>query len=661
LAQAAYASLSGSNPAIIDALQEPDGGFTATQAQTFASKQSVVLQYNDDASILVGNGTSLSVTVFKDVGTNALTLAIRGTQQPEDWDTANNSIVLGGAGYPQIAALYNWWLRATMPAGSMVEQFAVYATDQGDPTALALTGGGYLVHKADVAATGELVGVLSADADGKVDVTGHSLGGHLAMAFGAMFDSATASVTAFNAPGFKDTTTNGQFFDRLGSSLLPSGAKTINVIADAVRAEDVSPSPIAGLWSRPGTPFDIPIEDQWLGDEPIPAGARNHSQVVLTDALAVYSLLDRLQPGLATAMLDSLLGTGSNRESGGLEGIVGSLRSLLGIGSTALPVGHANRESLHEAVKAISDNSFFQALAGKVTVRSASTLELSTLGQTDFAAVASLLTLSPIVLQGNGDEGKSALESLWQSAAWTSAYQNWLGDFALRQAGQEAVHYTQSWLEDRGLLLATIARRNANDSTNPNVGDNSLPTDRVIDMRYLEPGSGAAQTLTAWNPSNNPLGNALTTRPHQLVVFGGDAAESIDGLAEARLGDHLYGGNGNDVLNGLAGADRLEGNAGNDILDGGTGNDTLLGGKDSDTCRFTAGWGADTIEDSDGAGAIVVQGLGPLNGLGARKVAPDVWQTADRRVNYSLIDVAGSRSNLLSPARQHVSATLNDR
>jgi hypothetical protein len=240
LAQASYATLgdglSGSN--LATELQQPTSQFAATQAQTFASKYSVVLQYNDDASILVGNGTSLSVTVLKDVATNALTLAIRGTQQPEDWDTANNSIVLGGAGYPQITALYNWWLRATMPAGSMVEQFAVYATDQGDPTALALTGGGYLVHKADVAATGELVGALSADADGKVDVTGHSLGGHLAMAFGAMFDGATASVTAFNAPGFRGTTTNQQFFDQLGSSLLPSGAKTINVIADAYAFEE---------------------------------------------------------------------------------------------------------------------------------------------------------------------------------------------------------------------------------------------------------------------------------------------------------------------------------------------------------------------------------------------------------------------------------------
>jgi Lipase (class 3) len=176
LAQASYAAHSTgmSTQDYLDALRGPNGGFTATQAQHFAAKYSVVLQYNDDASILVGNGTSLSLTVFKDTATNQLTLAIRGTLEPEDWATGNNGVVFGGAAYPQIAALYNWWLRATAAPGTLVPQYTV-----------ALTGGAELLRKDDAVATGELRGALTADPDQRLDVTGHSLGGHLAMATGS--------------------------------------------------------------------------------------------------------------------------------------------------------------------------------------------------------------------------------------------------------------------------------------------------------------------------------------------------------------------------------------------------------------------------------------------------------------------------------------------
>ena len=54
----------------------------------------------------------------------------------------------------------------------------------------------------DAVATGELVGALVQDSDHLLDITGHSLGGHLAMAFGTLFDGQTDQVTTFNAPGF---------------------------------------------------------------------------------------------------------------------------------------------------------------------------------------------------------------------------------------------------------------------------------------------------------------------------------------------------------------------------------------------------------------------------------------------------------------------------
>ncbi len=79
-AQAAYATeLFGEMPAagVRDRLTRT-ADFTATQATAFADRFAVVVQYNDTIAE-GGLDTGLSLTVFRDKATNALTLAIRGT------------------------------------------------------------------------------------------------------------------------------------------------------------------------------------------------------------------------------------------------------------------------------------------------------------------------------------------------------------------------------------------------------------------------------------------------------------------------------------------------------------------------------------------------------------------------------------------------------
>jgi hypothetical protein len=229
LAMAAYANLiPGVNP--IPALTYKDCGMSPAQAARFADTYTVVAQYDD--SVTGFGATSFSATVFKDASGN-LTLAIRGTAEltgsPNDL-TTDADIAISGAGYDQIVAMVNWWLRASTPAGNTVLQYEITSQpiDLHDGFQF---GNSWIRILPPVAATGELVNAISGDADHKLDITGHSLGGHLAMAFGSFFAAATNEVMVFNAPGFIDSATNRSFFSALGGSV-PSGVSTTNVIAD---------------------------------------------------------------------------------------------------------------------------------------------------------------------------------------------------------------------------------------------------------------------------------------------------------------------------------------------------------------------------------------------------------------------------------------------
>jgi hypothetical protein len=178
-----------------------------TQAIQFAAKFPTVLSQFNDPVIQGGLETSLSATIFKNTEDNqagSLTLAFRGVLGEADYSTAGD-IYVKGAAYHQIVGMANWWRQIASPAGELVAQYrlALYPENSVPEGALILRLDGLLVlvleSAGSVEATGALTAALGADPDGRIDVTGHSLGGHLAMAFSTLFSGQTGQVTAFNA------------------------------------------------------------------------------------------------------------------------------------------------------------------------------------------------------------------------------------------------------------------------------------------------------------------------------------------------------------------------------------------------------------------------------------------------------------------------------
>jgi hypothetical protein len=252
LAEAAYANFFSQSGALLSdpndikaALQDQGNGMTFSQAQAaaFAKDWSVISQQSDTGSYSTTSG--FSATLFKNNHTGQYSLAIRGSLQAVDFQADTTLISSDGIAVRQTIDLYNYWqslthsgaygvarlstqsvesaFLASIYAGSPVlttELINLY-TGIDIPTAYDaarafFVAAGYVVEgpvvykvEADISTNlytdptdprrlGTVVSGLSS-----VSVDGHSLGGHLAMAFSRMFPNATNDVTAVNGLGFK--------------------------------------------------------------------------------------------------------------------------------------------------------------------------------------------------------------------------------------------------------------------------------------------------------------------------------------------------------------------------------------------------------------------------------------------------------------------------
>lgn len=610
LALAGYATLNTSALSTqITALR--NAGLSGPQADDFASRYDVVTQYNDTS-------TSFSATVFKDASGN-LMLAIRGTLESGDFIPTDANIALNGAGYDQIVAMYNWWMRVASPAGQAIQQYQLvgYApTDNPPSNALFLYSGAgvlyYLVPAPAVSATGNLANALELDADHRVDVTGHSLGAHLALAFNALFPSVANQVTAFDTPGFSNTTTNQQFFAVFGGSV-PTAANSgnvTNVIADESNIGNQPWSAIAGLYSPPGTTVNISIENQWLSDEPNPfAPPWNHSQAILTDSLAVFNLLSQLAPTLSAADYKIILNQAANGTSASYERVVDALETLFGIDRTLLPTGNNNRDALYTAIYRLQSDAAFGTFAGQVRITSfgglsaAQLAEIATIPSEDNADQAfryALKELNPYAIVGN-------------SAIYNQHNIN--GELNLYDPVNRTGTLTTEWIVDRAAFLAWKNIANTNDVT-------ALSSNQITEMwRFID----LPQKI---NLSVIPQGagapiEALTHR----AAFGGDSADYVQG---GKVSDRLYGGGSTDYLEGKGDNDYLEGGSGLDIYQY-NGYAGITGSND----------GSDTIRDTDGKGVlryVFYDNPAPQTSVIADasvKISDTEWRSADGRFIYT--------------------------
>ena len=569
VAEASYSDLEGAVAAndIVAALLSEQ--VSPTQASEFVNHWKVVHHQPDDPI------SGFSATLFESLDNpGGFTLAIRGTAGLVDINADVGDIVHDGLAVKQIIDLYNYWQRLSTPDTESIRLARLVDAPAGlpeDQVIDVVEGGGPRRLTVVFEQTGELgLGRIPAGAS-SIKVTGHSLGGHLAMAFTRLFPDVNATAYAINAAGFGVENTNvDHFFDLL-----------------AERPTAFEDQAIVNLYGSAGVNFVSQDSDRWYGLQQF--GVRDeiftetadwdttfgHASSQMTDSLAVYDLFVRLSPTLATATpsealaaLRFLFEAASHRAGTSLESIVGALHDLFVMPATPTALASGDREDLYAHLKAIEESPLFQRVAAT--------------GLVEIVPVASLEAFA----RSDTTEGlayRYALEHLVPFAV--------AGDSAVyaphnAQGRLNAERFSDEYLLDRATFLGRLTARNHGD-----VGFVSGSGELFQDA------AAGLVTTADVGPLGIPFDEAVQYK------FGTVDGETITGGSRA---DHLYGRDGNDIL---------DGKGGNDYLQGGNGTDTYI---------IQTGRDIDTIRDTDGIGQIEVHTGASISALaGAIDSLPD--------------------------------------
>lgn len=366
LSFAAYASLSKGVPSV-DNLKK--AGMTSAQATDFASNWVVVDQYSDASGV--------SVTVFQENATGKRYLAVRGTESPGDFN-ADYILAMGFPSYlnPQFIQLREqisqWLSNGTLPSG--------------------------------------------------FSVTGHSLGGYLAVAIGTWFSGPSNGIYTYNAPGLGGLV--GNALDAFRTAFGFSDTTLVDGITNVRGTAGISL--ISGIGTQLAPLLFIETESNI---NPI----ANHSIVGVTDALAIANMYSKLDTSVDLAKFNNLFNAASSTSGTSFEGMLDALRKQFGYTGTT---HNNNREQFYTNLYALQNDSYFTALQGKVSTQLA-TGSLDALAKSQFSALISLISLSPVVLRGINQGSQEILDNKL-ILTWGDTYAQWTADQALTPAQRAA-------------------------------------------------------------------------------------------------------------------------------------------------------------------------------------------------------------------------------
>lgn len=592
LAEAAYADFTNNMNDPTAALTNPDlgGKFSQSQAAAFAAEWSVVDQY-DNSSMFGLVGTGFSATLFQNKA-GEYSLAIRGSTALNDFNADKNLIATDGVAVSQLVDLYNYWKSLTTSTNSY--QAAKLTLQVGETATLAaalLNPLTYLQTRTDLANNGFVIennivyklefgdsqfvlpgshiaiGLNKLPAGASVSVEGHSLGGHLAMAFSRLFSGATIDAAAVNGLGFKigDANVNNLFAQLSGAAGFDAGM--VQNVYGMAGLEFASMN--AGFLEQPGGWNGIYIESGGFGTW------GGHDAGQMTDSLAVYNLFATLDPALDTSptglsTITSLLKASSNVAANSLESAVSSLGKLFNVSNTTFTANEfdTNRDLLYSSVQAIA--TALPASSGALTIRDLTAFnatQLVSVAQNNIAYRYALVNGNPFAVVGN--------DTLYDA-------HNANGELDLFDPATHTGSLTAEYLSDRANYLKWQLQANVQDKSEL-IGDRA-PSDR----QYTDQASHSTLTVKG--------GLLASLNSARQIIFGSDGND--DGSSS--LSPTLQGGTAADRLYGMGGDDKLQGNGGNDYLEGGQGYDTYI---------WNSGDGRDTLLDTDGLGSIVIDGL----------------------------------------------------
>jgi len=621
LAQAAYAPLPVDNgltiygerdlnAAIRDTSKVDKAEFTDAQATNFTGPQGYTLRsFTSDPT------TGFQAALFESrTEPGKYTLAIRGTAGLMDIVGADIfGVVAQGQASAQSLSLYRYYKRLITTQGAAVqysqaeiEMLAAVTNRKYDGHSIAelRTYADFRATSADLTQRLSVdVGLGRLDANAIIDVTGHSLGGHLAQVFGALFFPERINrIYTYNGAGLGASvySTGKEHLSELGIDL---AAMSTNIVAE----EGLTLTAASGF--KFGPIQRLAIEEGVLTD--------NHSIVNATDSLALYDLFGQASPDLSLESFNKIVRSATNQAKSGYEETLDALRRIF-LGANILPTQRsfrddlAGRDELYKNIDEVKNSTAFKDFAGAIGRPNSIA---SVVGVVDWAAFA--------IDDANGVAYRYALQQLnpFAVVGFDYAQYNQNGELDLYDSATGRGEISKEWIRDRAQFLTWKNQKNISD-----IAD---------DAPILRKDNGPESYLYTDKTLKNSQGQDYSIR-----VTGGNGAQQInisfagnqgDTLSGGNYADHLYGGRGRDALAGGDGNDYQEGGAGDDTLTGDGGDDTLIGGRGNDVLQggdgndvyiVRAGDGEDRILDRNGNNAIVyVDASGQRTYLGGAMLA----------------------------------------